>query len=153
VSYNYLTVYLPRLVFLMTWWKRESIFWYPSVIHSTKQSIEGDLILLSPFGHGFSFAERCNKTITSSVPLLFFSSSPSYVIWLIVTVIVNSIKRVQGRWRLSDITNKIHKIFQPRRTDGDTPSAIPIIFRLIWIQTTLFHFVVYQIKTSSLALE
>jgi len=79
-----------------------------------------------------------DKSRHSSIKLLLASSSPSAVIWRVISVVIFSIQCIIIR-SVAHIRDKLMKITNPFITYGNSSAAIIMVMRIIRVITSGFH--------------
>jgi hypothetical protein len=91
---------------------------YPALDHSVTEAK-----FRAPLCHGLCLISELNKYVCGFVVHLFEASCPSAIMWAVVAVIVNSVKRVMRGRPGPHISNEPAKIMPPT-ANGDSPSAV-----------------------------
>lgn len=79
---------------------------------------------LNPITKVLSFISESNKSGMSTIKLLFRISSPITIFRFIISIIINTIETMFGRWRISDIFKKFLKRLSPLFANFNSSSPI-----------------------------
>jgi hypothetical protein len=86
-----------------------------------------DACFSSPITDSLSLSKRFDVTGLRAVFDLLRPRGPSYVFWLIVSVVVLPVQLVFGTWRESNISEEVFKTLYPSGADRNASSAVSFI--------------------------
>lgn len=92
----------------------KNTFITPSEGLASEQSPNVCTQIFCPFRLAFSYIIQRPRPITSRVAILFFTSCPFYIPWLIVTIIVDAIYGMLGGWSFPHFCEKLFKGMKPK---------------------------------------
>ena len=119
--------------------ERKSLIYTPSrSIDSFGNGIFMDACYPRPLRECMRLPSKRDKSISTEVIILFFSGGPSTIAGFIISVIINSVKRMFGSWRITHISKEISKIM-PVITYRNPSSAIIIKRWVNRVFTSLEH--------------
>ena len=117
---------------------KDALWWQPS-IEPGIQRFRWHSELLGPLLDGQCFAVVGDAAVSPRVARLNIGRHPTTVARFIVTVVVNSVKRVVEAWPWADIFQKGHKGITPTLADFYAASAVKVIARSGGIGASLDH--------------
>jgi len=84
------------------------------------------------------FSIECNQSVASSIPVLCRTCSPSAIFLAVISVIVDTIKRMSRRWSIAHIRNEVFKRL-PALTNFNSSAPVSFIRMVIWSSTSIVH--------------
>lgn len=120
-------------------WSRESLFNRPTRCKSKTQSPLGYPYPFCPVFQTHGFIIKCKQSSLSSIVLLLFSSAPLAIIWFVVAVVVNPVKRVFATWLWPHVRQEVKKRLSPFCAYSYASSAVPMVSTGVRIVAACFH--------------
>jgi len=111
----------------------------PAVLQAAVNDPGVDLRRATPLGHRLPNAVHCEEPTRPRVALLLFSECPSAIARLVVSVVLDPINRVLGRWTRTHIREEGLKRPLPSTADTDAAPAVEVIARMLRVVATLAH--------------
>jgi hypothetical protein len=126
-------------VMMFSYWGQKGFFNRPPIGHDSAGKRYGaNSKANSPFFKGLGFSPKFYEMISASVINLFFFRSPFAIGRFIITIIINSFKRMFGSVRGPHILKKISK-GMPTFTHLYSPFSIKTISGIFRIMTSVVH--------------
>lgn len=88
---------------------------------------------------------ECDVVISTMVTILFGVSAPLAILRRVAKIVIATLNAVLSRWSSPHVLQKISKRMFPAFANRNTPTAIPSIFAIIRIASSLVHFNPYAI--------
>ena len=125
---------------IATRWRLQRLFRWPSSVKSRCDSLSFDARSSHLDGYANRHPRPPVNDIPSAIPIptLMLSGRPSTVAWLVIAVVVSTLKRVLRRWSVSHVRMKPHKV-SPLWADGDAASSVSIIHLIGDIRASTDH--------------
>lgn len=111
-----------------SWFKAQCLSDRPTKTQSGVNISVGDTCNFGPFGNSDIFITELKKSIASTISGLFFWGRPTAVVFMVIAVVVNSIKSMAG-WLFSHVSKEVFK-FRPFGTNGNPSSSVIWVLRM-----------------------
>ena len=116
----------------------QSALYIPASAQSVNKGRERHILLHREVSNCQALAINHEPATVTFIPVLFFSRCPATIRRFVVTVRVNSIKRVV-RGLLSHVREKVYEAFAPTPTNRNSASAVVSVVRRILAVATRQH--------------
>jgi hypothetical protein len=147
-------------------WNRQSFFNGLPSFQSGEYGVCGEPEDLGPFGETESSSLERKESVPSRVPLLFSICRPTAVVRFVISIVVNAVERVVGRWAKTHIGeecfedspsfadfNSSASVFREARMVSSEASFSHVYprleFRLVDAGDALFHGTPLFVRTGS----
>lgn len=111
----------------------------PSDIKAGGKSAGVHVALNCPVLKALGNPVNSNHPVSSGVSSLFLLCSPSAVLWAVVSIVVDAVNRVLGRWPRPHVLDKCLKRVSPSFTDLDATPTVQREPFIGWVGATLNH--------------
>jgi hypothetical protein len=92
-----------------------------------------------PFGNQSRFSVEGNSMKSAPISRLLLCCCPSAVAWFVISIAVQAINGVFGRWFSAHVFQKIDDRCKPSFANPNAAPTVIFIVRRLWIVATLFH--------------
>lgn len=110
----------------------------PALTNSVIHEVSRDAFSFCPFGYGKADSFVFNNDIRRFISALLNSGRPAAIIDIVVSIIVDSIKLVLGRWTFAHVGKEVIKQ-HPAITNGDASPPIAVIHPRSGVQASGLH--------------
>lgn len=111
----------------------------PSSPDTRTNRVGVESIFASPVCNVFGFTVMRQHLDMRTIARLLQPCSPANIAWFVVSFVVYSVNAMLSRWSNTNILVESEKRIKPTVTNGDAPTAIAIIKRILWIVAAVFH--------------
>ena len=94
---------------------------------------------LGPFGQTERFSLERDDSVCPFVSALMAWDGPATIFWSVITIIVDAIQGVLGRWFWSHVSKELREVIEPFLTNADASSSIIVPTGMAFIATSFFH--------------
>lgn len=111
----------------------------PPTFESSSHSFNIDASFQSPFSQAFSLSVDSHHSVASGVSALDYCRGPNAILWGVVTVVINSLKRVLSRWLATHVRQEVIKRIHPPLTDANAPASVAGESFVVWFVASALH--------------
>lgn len=126
------------MLFLISDRSQQRFFNTPS-LQSPRKGIYAYSVIFRPFYETLGFSLKSDKGIVSSISSLFLECSPSDIIGFIVSIVVNSVKRMTPAGGFPNILDELLKRINPLFANNNPPSTMSIETGVIGLVAPIQH--------------
>jgi hypothetical protein len=115
-----------------------------SIRQKTAHALMGQSKPFADFRHCCSNAIDCYDPVVTRITRLFFARGPTDIAWLVVTVVVDAIKRVTTAWARTDLVQNVGPEIlkrSPAFTNRDAASSVKLPVRCVRVSAALEYVV------------
>lgn len=125
---------------IQSWVSSQGAFNTPSRLVDAKMK-SGNLNsrFLRPVSEKLCFPIEGYQLSVSTIAGLLLRCSPPNILWLVISIIVNTVNRVLDRWRIPNIFQKCLKGMPPLWTNSYSATTIAVISGILGISTSTYN--------------
>lgn len=117
----------------------DSKYFVPSFTNSCGNSASMKAEPFRPFCSTESFSIVCYEKISGFVSAISFCKNPTTVFEVVISIIIDSIKLMFGRWPFFHVFDKLPKVVSPLVADLNAHSSIVFKSYVLWVVTSSVH--------------
>lgn len=118
------------------WRLSECAFDGPPMTKAITEEVLADAMLPFPLPDRLRGAAECDVRVVAAIGLLLSFCCPIAILWLVIPVVIDAIQRMTG-WPWSHVSEKRRERNGPCWVHLDSASAVAIVFRRVWVETSL----------------
>lgn len=121
------------------YWFRYRKLRRPAKFEPAEQSIMLNVVFIAPFSEGFRLAKSVDNMRTATIPRLFNRCCPLAILWLVVSIVVNSVNLVLFARSLPHIFKEVFERVSPSVANSYAATAIAIVTTPVFVVASTDH--------------